>query len=180
MRILLFVLCIAPVSAYGDECSDAHPGGAPPPTKLQKTRFDLAASARDSAAGGTVAAELIVHPQVDLGVRATYAHSLEGDGSGVLDVVAEARVMPLFVFGGIGSDGVCGMKGRQWKHGAPYLVIALGGWSDRSADHGGFVFAPGAGWDYPLGRRLSLFVEGGGSFASSRGDTWTATAGVRF
>lgn len=167
--------------AAADDCSDLYPGGAPTPTFLQKLRVDASAGLRDDLAVGSLAALEIMHPHLDLGVRASYLHPYNADDAdGAVDVVLEAHVFPFMVFGGVGSDGVCGTKGRQWQHGAPYLSLAMGGWTDTPADHNGLVLAAGAGWDYPLGRRLSVYVEAGGNFATDRSDTWTATAGLRF
>lgn len=166
--------------AAADRCSDLYPGGAPAYTLLQKTRFDIEGGVRNDSVFGSLAAAPIWHPHVEAGLRVTYAHAWRDTIRPLVELLAEARVSPLMVFGGLGTNGVCGMKGRQWRGGgAPYLTVGLGGWMDTAADDSGFAAALAIGWDHALGRRLSVFVQGGRLFATGREDAWTLGAGLR-
>ena len=165
--------------ARADDCSDRHPGGAPRPTFWHKTRFDVGAGVHDGDPTAGLAIEPIWHPHGDAGLRVDYVHPRDDGISSSVALHVEGRLFAIKSFGGIGSDGVCGMKGRNWHQGAPYLLLGFGALiiTDGADPH--FSHRVGLGWDMPRGRRLSLFVEGGRAVVTTLDDSWFATLGVR-
>jgi hypothetical protein len=179
MTKAIFVLLLLTTRVtFADECSDRFPGGAPDYTFVQKTRLDILGEIRKDTLIYGIAAEKIWHPHFDAGVKINYI-ALPRDGQSI-EALVDARVYPLFIVGGIGTNGVCGMKPRDWHQGAPYLNLALGGRATTAFSNGAVLFGAALGWEYGLGNRVALFAEAGRTFAIGSFDQWGLRVGVRF